>query len=68
MADFLSMALPERDLPFEVHLRAEDNALYRDVQKLIDAKAEGLSIRECAEKLGVSKTTLHHLTKRLEAK
>lgn len=64
----------EEAQPFEVHLRVEGNALCWDVQELVDAEmeelrrllAEGLSIRECAEELGVPKSTLHRLKKRME--
>lgn len=60
--------------PFEVHLRTENNALHWDVQELVDVQAEelkrlladGLSIRDCADEMGVPKSTIHRLKKRLE--
>lgn len=65
----------EEAKPFEAHLRAEDNRLLWDFQELVDVQAEtlktllaeGLSLRDCAEEMGVSKSTLHRLKKQIEA-
>ena len=64
----------EEALPFEVHLRSEDNRLLWDVSDLVNVQAEelkrllaeGLSLRDCADEMGVSKSVLHRLKKRLE--
>lgn len=64
----------EEALPFEAHLRGEGELLFWDVQDLVNAQAEelkalladGLSLRDCAEEMGVPKSTLHRLKKRLE--
>ena len=66
--------LGEDAQPFEVHLRTENDSLHWDVQELADAQAEelkrllaeGLSLRDCAEEMGLSKSTLHRLKRRLE--
>lgn len=60
--------------PFEVHLKNEDNSLQWDVQELDDAEldqlkrllSEGFSIRDCAEEMGMSKSAIHRLKRRLE--
>ena len=60
--------------PFEVHLKAEDNILHWEVQELEDVEmeqlklllAEGMSIRDCAEEMGMSKSAIHRLKRRLE--
>lgn len=65
----------EEAQPFEVHLRTENKALFWDVQDIFDAQADelkrllalGLSVRDCAEEMGVPKSTVHRLKKRLEA-
>lgn len=64
----------EEALPFEVHLRSEDNRLLWDVSDLVNVQAEelkrllaeGLSLRDCSDEMGVSKSVLHRLKKRLE--
>ena len=65
----------EEAQPFEVHLRAEENCLLWEVHELVDVQAEtlkcllaeGLSLRDCAEEMGISKSALHRLKKRIEA-
>jgi putative DNA primase/helicase len=60
--------------PFEVHLKTEENSLQWDVQELDDAEldqlkqllSEGFSIRDCAEEMGMSKSAIHRLKRRLE--
>ncbi len=62
-------------LPFEVHLKSENNILHWDIFEIQEAElkqlkkllSEGYSIRECAEEMGLSKSTAHHLKKKLEA-
>lgn len=61
-------------LPFEVHLKAENNVLHWDVFEIQEAELEqvkklmneGYSIRECAEEMGLSKSTVHRLKKKLD--
>lgn len=60
--------------PFEVHLRTENNSLQWDVQELEDVEmeqlkrllSEGYSIRDCAEEMGMSKSAIHRLKRRME--
>lgn len=60
--------------PFEVHLKAEDNSLLWDIQELDDVEleqlkrllADGFSIRDCAEEMGMSKSAIHRLKRRME--
>jgi len=60
--------------PFEVHLKAEDNILHWEVQELEDVEmeqlksllADGMSIRDCADEMGMSKSVIHRLKRRLE--
>lgn len=62
-------------LPFEVHLKSENNILHWDIFEIQEAEleqlkkllSEGYSIRECAEEMGLSKSTAHRLKKKLEA-
>ncbi|MDE5682124.1 MAG: AAA family ATPase [Mailhella sp.] len=62
-------------LPFEVHLKSENNILHWDIFEIQEAELEqlkkllneGYSIRECAEEMGLSKSTAHRLKKKLEA-
>jgi len=64
----------EDAMPFEVHLRSEGNQLIWDVNELVDVQAEqlkqllaeGFSIRDCADEMGVSKSVVHRLKKKLE--
>ena len=64
----------EDAMPFEVHLRSEGNQLIWDVNELVNVQAEqlkqllaeGFSIRDCADEMGVSKSVVHRLKKRLE--
>lgn len=61
--------------PFEVHLQSEDNILRWEVQELANAEmeqlklflSEGLTIRECAEEMGISKSAVHRLKQKLES-
>lgn len=61
-------------LPFEVHLREEDNIFHWEVQELANAEleqlkrllADGMTVRECAEELGISKSAVHRLKQKLE--
>ncbi|WP_300554323.1 AAA family ATPase [Desulfovibrio sp.] len=61
-------------MPFEVHLRSEGNQLIWDVNELVNVQAEqlkqllaeGFSIRDCADEMGVSKSVVHRLKKKLE--
>lgn len=60
--------------PFEVHLKTEDTSLQWDVQELEDVEleqlkrllSEGYSIRDCVEEMGMSKSAIHRLKRRLE--
>lgn len=62
-------------LPIEVHLKSENNILHWDIFEIQEAEleqlkkllSEGYSIRECAEEMGLSKSTTHRLKKKLEA-
>ena len=64
----------EDAMPFEVHLRSEGNQLIWDVNELVNVQAEqlkqllaeGFSIRDCADEMGVSKSVVHRLKKKLE--
>lgn len=61
-------------LPFEVHLKAENNVLHWDVFEIQEAEleqlkkllGEGYSIRDCAEEMGLSKSSVHRLKKKLD--
>lgn len=61
-------------LPFEVHLRSENNLLHWEVQEMAEAEmeqikrllAEGLTVRECAEEMSISKSAAHRLKQKLE--
>jgi len=61
-------------LPFEVHLRSEENLLHWDVVEIAEAEMdqvkklleEGYTIRECAEEMGISKSTVHRFKQTLE--
>ena len=61
-------------LPFEVHLRSENNLLHWEVQEMAEAEmeqikrllTEGLTVRECAEEMGISKSAAHRLKQRIE--
>ncbi len=62
-------------LPFEVHLRSEEKLLRWDVFEIVEAEletlktllTEGLSLRECAEEMGISKSSVHRLKQKLES-
>lgn len=64
----------EDAMPFEVHLRSEGNQIIWDVNELVNVQAEqlkqllaeGFSIRDCADEMGVSKSVVHRLKKKLE--
>ncbi len=64
----------EDAMPFEVHLRSEGIQLIWDVNELVNVQAEqlkqllaeGFSIRDCADEMGVSKSVVHRLKKKLE--
>ena len=64
----------EDAMPFEVHLRSEGNQLIWDVNEPVNVQAEqlkqllaeGFSIRDCADEMGVSKSVVHRLKKKLE--
>ena len=64
----------EDAMPFEVHLRSEGNQLIWDVNELVNVQAEqlkqllaeGFSIRDCADEMGLSKSVVHRLKKKLE--
>jgi len=61
-------------LPFEVHLCAENNLLHWEMQELAEAEmeqlkrllGEGMTVRECAEEMGISKSAAHRLKQKLE--
>ena len=64
----------EDAMPFEVHLRSEGNQLIWDVNELVNVQAEqlkqllaeGFSIRDCADEMGLTKSVVHRLKKKLE--
>lgn len=64
----------EDAMPFEVHLRSEGNQLIWDVNELVKVQAEqlkqllaeGFSIRDCADEMGLTKSVVHRLKKKLE--
>ncbi len=61
-------------LPFEVHLKSENNVLQWDIFEIHEAEleqlkkllSEGYSLRDCAEEMGISKSTVHRLKKKLD--
>ena len=60
--------------PFEVHLQAKDNLLHWDILEIAEAEMEqvkklleeGYSVRECAEEMGISKSSVHRFKQRIE--
>lgn len=59
--------------PFEAHLKDENTRLHWEVQELEDVEmealkkllAEGLSVRDCAEEMGISKSAVQRMKRRL---
>ncbi len=57
-----------------MHLKAENNVLHWDIFEIQEAEleqlkkllGEGYSIRDCAEEMGLSKSTVHRLKKKLD--
>ncbi len=62
-------------LPFEVHLRSENKLLRWEVSAVNDSELkalksllnDGLSLRGCAEKMGMSKSSIHRLKSKVDA-